>query len=483
MLAILSGRVWRPGQPPATALAVDGERIVAVGSDAEIRALVNKDARALDARGGSVLPAFNDAHLHFLMGSRGLGYLDLFGLESQAEIERRILDFAAATTGEWLLGRGWFYSAFPGGMPSLELLDRLVPDRPVYMESFDTLCAWVNSRALATGGLPARFSGGVLKEKDMDDFEQHLPRPSRAQDLESIRAGMRIAAERGIGSVQEASRGQDELHLFRALELTMRIRLAFDMVPGLLMSDWEKRLDGYEAMQPPGILKAFADGVVESKTAALAEPYEGTHELGAPLWEPGELAAAVRAGDRRGWQVEVHAIGDAAIRDALDAFEDTTPGRRHRVEHIEAPDPRDVPRFARLGVIASMQPQHAAPHMLEVWRRNLGPERAKRGWPWKAILESGGRLAFGTDWPVVALDPFASIAEAMKTLSVEQAVAAWTSGAAYAEHAEGVKGELSPGMLADIAVLDRDLATTPREEIAQTKVEATVVNGSLVYER
>lgn len=483
MLAILNGKVWRPGAPRATAVAVDGERIVAVGSDADIRAVINKDARAIDARGATILPAFNDAHLHFLMGSRGLAYLDLFGIETQAEIELRILDFAAATSTEWLLGRGWFYSAFPGGMPTLELLDRLVPHRAAYIESFDTHCAWVNSRALAAAGLPSGFSDGVLKEKAMDDFERHLPRPSREQDLESLRAGMKIAAGRGIASVQEASRGQDELHLFSAIDLTMRIRLAFDMVPGLSLSDWSKRLDEYESMQKPGILKAFADGVVESRTAALAEPYEGTQEFGAPLWEPGELAAAVRAADRRGWQVEVHAIGDAAIKDALDAFENATPGRRHRIEHIEAPDPRDIPRFARLGVVASMQPQHAAPHMLEVWRRNLGPQRARRGWPWKAILESGGRLAFGTDWPVVALDPFASIAEAMKTLTLEQAVAAWTSGAAYAEHAEGIKGELSPGMLADIAVLDRDLAATPREEVAQTKVEATVVNGRLVYER
>jgi hypothetical protein len=483
-LAILNGVVWRPGAPTATALAVHRERIAKVGSDAEIRALLNKDARALDARGGTILPAFNDAHLHFLMGSRGLSYLDLFGLEALAEIERRISEWAALHPSGWVLGRGWFYSAFPGGMPSLDLLDRLVPDRPAYMESFDTHCAWVNSRALAAAGLPAGFSGGVLKERDMDDFERHLPAPTPEQDLDALRAGMRLAAERGIASVQEASRGQDEKHLFDALaesgELTMRIRLAFDMVPGLTMAAWEKRLDGYGK---PGILKAFADGVVESKTASLSEPYEGTDELGAPLWEKGELAAAIHAADRRGWQVEVHAIGDAAIRDALDAFEHTTPGRRHRVEHIEAPDPTDIPRFAALGVVASMQPQHAAARLLEVWKRHLGPERATRGWPWEAILDAGGHLAFGSDWPVVPLDPFASIAEAMRTLTLEQAVAAWTSGAAYAEHAESEKGELREGMLADIAVLDRDLARTPREEMPATKVEATVVNGRLVYER
>ena len=480
MIAIVNGRVWRSA---ATAVAVRDDRIAAVGSDRDILGLVGKDARAIDARGASIIPAFNDAHLHFVMGSRGLAYLDLFGIETPAEIERRIRERAATSEAAWLLGRGWFYSAFPGGMPTLAVLDRLVPDRPAYIESFDTHCAWVNSLALAAAGIDPASHDGVLKERAMEDFERHLPQPALAEDLESLRAGMRLAAERGIGSVQEASRGQDELHLFRALDLTVRVRLAFDMNPGLAMSDWERRLDAYESVQPPGILKAFADGVVESRTAALSEPYAGSDERGAPLWEPGELAAAIGAADRRGWQVEVHAIGDAAIRDALDAFETTTHGRRHRIEHIEAPDPRDIPRFARLGVVASMQPQHAAPHMLEVWKRQLGPERSQRGWPWKQILDSGGRLAFGTDWPVVALDPFASLAEAMRTLTLDEALAAWTSGAAYAEHAEHEKGGVRAGMLADLAVLDRDLTVASREEVARTKVEATVVNGRLVYER
>jgi predicted amidohydrolase YtcJ len=500
-LAIFNGVVWGPGAPGATAVAIEGDRIAAVGTDAETLAFMNKDARAIDARGGTIMPAFNDAHLHFLMGSRGLTYLDLLGVQTQSAIEQRIRDFATASTGPWLLGRGWFYSAFPGGMPTLELLDRLVPDRPAYMESFDTHCAWVNSRALEAAGIaPDKSNGGVLKERAMEDFERHLPMPTAAQDLEALRAGMRIAAACGIGSVQEASRGLEQLPLYQTLyergELTMRVRLAFDMTPGLSAHDWEKRLDTYEDARrqaaaggavSTGILKAFADGVVESKTAAMSEPYAGMSSdepgaFGAPLWEAGELAQAIHAAAGRGWQIEVHAIGDAAIRDALDAFASLDPARRHRVEHIEAPSAADIARFGKLGVIASMQPQHAAPNMIEVWRRHLGPERAARGWPWQEILASGGRLAFGTDWPVVHLDPFASLAEAIRTLTLKDAVAAWTSGAAYAEHADETKGALREGMLADIAVLDRDLAQTPRDEIASTKVEATVVGGRLVYE-
>jgi len=498
-LAIFNGVVWAPGPGRATAVAVEGDRMSAVGTDADIHALMQKDARVIDARGGTIMPAFNDAHLHFLMGSRGLSYLDLFGLETQTEIEVRIRELAAVKSGGWLMGRGWFYSAFPGGMPTLELLDRLVPDRPAYMESFDTHCAWVNSRALEAAGISPQESDGVLKERAMEEFERHLPTPTAAQDLDALRAGMRIAAMHGIASVQEASRGLEQLPLYQTLrereELTMRVRLAFDMTPGLSAHDWEQRLDTYEDARrqaatggsaATGILKAFADGVIESKTAAMSEPYAGMSDgepgaLGAPLWEPGELAQAIHAAARRGWQVEVHAIGDAAIKDALDAFASLDPAARHRLEHIEAPSPADIPRFGELGVIASMQPQHAAANLTEVWRRHLGPERAALGWPWREILASGGRLAFGTDWPVVYLDPFASLAEAIRTLSLEDAVAAWTSGAAYAEHAEKSKGELREGLLADIAVLDRDLAQTPRDEIASVKVEATVVGGRLVY--
>ena len=492
-LAILNGVVWTPGKPGATALAVAGERIAAVGSDVDIRSLINKDARVIDARGGTIMPAFNDAHIHFLMGSRGLSHLDLFGAETQAEVERRIHEYAAANAAGWLLGRGWFYSAFPGGMPTRELLDRLVPDRPVYLESFDTHCAWVNSRALAAAGVAGHDSDGVLKEQAMDDFARLLPAPSMAQDLDALRAGMKIAATHGIASVQEASRGLEQLPLYEPLrqggELTLRVRLAFDMTPGLSARDWEKRLDDYEGAKRGGIgiLKAFADGVVESKTAAMLEPYAGMSAgdrgaMGAPLWEPGELAQAVRAADRRGWQVAVHAIGDAAIRDALDAFAGLDPASRHRVEHVEAPAEEDIARFGRLGVIASMQPHHAAPTLTEVWRRHLGPARAARGWPWREILQAGGRLAFGSDWPVVPVDPFASLAEAMRTLTLAEALSAWTTGAAYAEHAEKEKGELRQGMLADLAVLDRDLSRARPDEIASTKVEATVVGGRLVYE-
>ncbi len=470
-LAIVNGKVW--SRPDATAVAVDGDRIAAVGTGRF------EAGHVVDAGGAWILPAFNDAHVHFLMASRAIGRLDLFGIDTQPEVEKRIAEYARSEDSDWILGRGWFYSAFPGGMPTVELLDRLVPDRPAYLESFDAHTGWANSRALAIAGAPH----GILKEEAMLAVTRRIPARTVAEDLDALRSGMRVAASRGVASVQEAGDGLDQLPLWRALresdELAVRVRLAFDMTPGLEMQEWGRRLDDYEVARQDrdqwistGILKAFADGVVESRTAALFEPYAGTHERGAPLWERNELREATRIADARGWQVQVHATGDSAIRQALDAFEGTTPGRRHRIEHIETPGRLDLPRFARLGVVASMQPQHSDPAITEAWRRNLGPDRAARGWPWSALLRSGAHLAFGTDWPVVPLDPFASLAIATRTLSLEEAIAAWTSGSAYAEHMEHEKGEVREGMLADLAVVD----------LQQSVVKATVVGGRVVYE-
>jgi predicted amidohydrolase YtcJ len=508
-LAIVNGVVW-PARANATAVAVLGDRILATGSDTDVRHLCDQHSRVIDARGGSILPAFNDAHVHFLMASRSLAELDLYGAETEVEVERRVARYAAVHRGPWIVGRGWFYSAFPGGMPTVELLDRLVPDRPAYIESFDAHTGWANTRALAASGVAAT---GVLKEAAMLGVTRHIPARSNAEDLEALRAGMRVAAEHGIGSVQEAGAGQDQLELWDALreadELTVRVRLAFDMVPGLDSETWKERLDLYEELArgrqtnpwiATGILKAFADGVVESRTASMLEPYQGTSELGAPLWDGDELAHVVRAADARGWQIQVHAIGDGAIRQALDAFAAVTPDRRHRIEHIEAPSPIDIPRFAELGIIASMQPQHAEPNrnLFEMWLPNLGAERAAYGWPWRSILHSGARIAFGTDWPVVPLDPAASLHVAVtrqtragepaggwlpdQRLKVAEALAAWTFGGAYAEHSEDRKGTLAEGMLADIAVLDRDVLITPASELHALKVTATVVGGRVAYE-
>src|SRR5215467_12925865 len=223
-VAVVGGRVW--SHPGMTSVGVEGERIAAVGT-ADFPA-----TRVLNARGAWILPAFNDAHVHFLHASRALSELDLFGAETQAEIESRVVGYARNTDGEWVLGRGWLYSAFPGGMPTVGLLDTLVPDRPAYLESFDAHTGWANSLALEIAGVSRRE---VLLEEAMLEVTRHLPARTPEQDLESLRAGMRLAASRGIASVQEAGDGQNQVQLWESLraggELLMRVRLAFDMTP------------------------------------------------------------------------------------------------------------------------------------------------------------------------------------------------------------------------------------------------------------
>ncbi|HET7421791.1 MAG TPA: amidohydrolase [Candidatus Dormibacteraeota bacterium] len=448
-----------------TAVAVQGERIHSVAAAAEAA------ERVIDARGNTILPAFNDAHLHFLMGSRSLAELDLSGLLSLDAIQQRIAKFMLTHDGPWVVGRGWLYSAFPGGMPTVEQLDRLIPDKPAYLESFDAHTGWANTRALAMAGVP---DGTILKESAMGLVTGRMPKPTREQDLDALRAGMRLAASRGIGSVQEAGDGLSLRPLWQTLrdsgEMTVRVRLAYDITPDTAANAYGYADPGDQWIGT-GVLKAFADGVVESRTAAMLQPYARFGGYGETVWQAARLASSVHATDALGWQVAVHGIGDAAIRMALDAFQGTTPGRRHRIEHVETPDPSDVPRFAQLGVVASMQPQHANPVLTEVWQQSLGPERSARGWPWRALLASGAHVAFGTDWPVVPLDPLASIAAA-SDIGRDAAIRAWTWGSAYAEHADHEKGEVREGMLADLAVVDLERST----------VLATVVGGRVVYE-
>jgi predicted amidohydrolase YtcJ len=243
----------------------------------------------------------------------------------------------------------------------------------------------------------------------------------------------------------------------------------------------------------------------------MLAPYEGMTAgqpgaLGHPQWEPGELAEAVRVADHLGWQIQVHAIGDGAVRLALDAYERAAAAngprdRRHRIEHIETVDAADIPRFAALGVVASMQPYHADPEpaQLDLYTARIGPDRASRGWPWSSIRRAGGHLAFGSDWPIVSFDPFLGLNSAVnratrdgqpaggwlpgERLSVQDALAGYTSGSAWAAHEDGVKGRLEPDMLADVVVLDRDLFTTPPSEIVAGSVQTTILGGQVVYDK
>ena len=505
-----------------------------------MRALAASGATVIDAGGGLVLPGFNDAHVHFLMGARYLQGLELSAETTVDGLLRRIAEFAAGHTDqEWLMGRGWFYGVFPNGMPDRRLLDGVVPDRPMAIEAYDSHTTWVNTAALTRMGITDRTpdpprgeiqrdaagrATGILKEAAMELVDLVIPPRTVAADVESLAAASDLAFRHGLTSVQEAGAGRKQFEIYRTLRASgrpmVRIRLGQKMEPGLSMADWERLLVDYEALALPqradpwisaGIVKAFADGVIETGTAVLLAPYEGLDAgqpgaLGDPLWEPGELEAAVRVADGRGWQVQIHAVGDGAVRTALDAYElaaahNGPRERRHRIEHIETVDAADIPRFASLGVVASMQPYHAHPDpvQMEVYLSKIGHDRLSHGWPWNSIRRAGGRLAFGSDWPIVSFDPFIGLNSAVnrttrdgrpaggwlpqERLPLQDALAAYTWASAWAAYDDTIKGTLDPGMLADVVVLDRDLFAAAPAEIADASVRLTILGGQVVYDK
>lgn len=533
-MLIVNGRIFGASKA-ATALAIDGDRIAGIGTDEEIRGLARPGRRVIDAHGGLVVPGFNDAHVHLHNGSRQLPNLDLTGEISLDGVVARIASFSKQHPDRaWVLGRGWIYATFPGGYPDRSILDRILPDRPAAFESWDVHTTWLNSMALARlgitndtpnppGGEIMRDAGGqatgVLKETAMELLDAALPPLSPSEELELLEQSTELAARHGLTSVQDAAAPAAAFEVMRRLREQgrpkLRARLARSMDPGQSMAAWEKRLIAYEEEIAPfrtdswlrgGILKAFMDGVVETRTAAMLEPYDDIKERGALRWEPDEFQAAVSIADRRGWQVETHAIGDRAVRTALDAYDavariNGARDRRHRIEHIEVADPVDVTRFGSLGVIASMQPYHADPTdvQFESWANPIGAERAAHGWSWGSIERAGGRLAFGSDWPVVSLDPLLGLNMAVnrttadgeppggwiptERIAMAQALEAYTSGAAYAEFTEAEKGALGPGMLADITIFDRDLLAIPSHEVLSAQVVFTIVGGLISFER
>jgi hypothetical protein len=552
-LLVVGGRIFRgfgPGETPPdgseagappsggpTAVALVEDQIAWVGRDRDALAdWRGPRTEIVDARGGLVLAGFEDAHIHLLSGARGLDEVDLFPAADVAAILDRVRAHAAAhPDAEWVTGHGWIYAPFPGGLPTRQQLDAAVPDRPAWMTCYDGHTGWVNSAGLAAAGIdrdtPDPPDGiivrdpvtgeptGALKEGAVALVDRLLPQPAPTEDLAALRRTIRDLHAAGITAVQDAWSAPDELHLWRRLlddgELPIRVRLAFQMPPDITLGEWRNRLDAYEAIAFPmrgglwlsaGILKGFADGVVESRTAAMLAPYEGGTSTGHPEWAPDKLDAFVREADDRGWQLEVHAIGDRGVRMALDAFERAVSAngpraRRHRVEHVETIDAADIPRFGRQGVVASMQPYHAdpSPNQISLWAGNIGPDRASRAWPWASILRHGGTVALGSDWPVVPFDPFIALNSAVnrqtvqgeppggwlpaERLTLPEALSAYTLGSARAAWADGRRGTIAPGLDADLVVLERDLLAAGASAIIGTNIRLTVIGGRIVHRR
>ena len=513
-------------RPTAEAIAILGNRIVAVGNDNEIKKLAGPSTRIIDARKRLVLPGFNDAHVHFLSGGFQLSSVDLRDADTPAEFAERIRQFATKLpSGRWITGGDWDHERWPEAkLPTKELIDRYTPNTPVFVSRLDGHMALANSVALKLAGVTNQTKDpdggvivrdakgeptGILKDAAQSFVWKVVPAASFEEKLIAARAASNYAARLGVTSVQDVSAGSD-VGVYQALldrgELKTRI-YAMTALPS-----WERLANagirahfGSEMLRVGG-LKAFSDGSLGSTTALFYDPYKDAPETrGIPsdeMFPEGAMLKRVRDADRAGLQILIHAIGDRANDLILSIFEQVEKengarDRRFRIEHAQHIRPQDIPRFARDRVIASMQPYHAIDDGRWAEKR-IGKERAKTTYAFRSLLDSGATLAFGTDWTVAPLNPILSIYGAVtrrtidgknpngwvpeQKISVEEAVRAYTVGSAYAEFQDTVKGTITPGKLADLVVLSADIFKIDSVEIEKVKVAITIVDGRVVYE-
>jgi len=533
-LVLFNARIYtvNPQQQWAEALAIRGEKIVAVGRTKEIDGYRGPATRIIDAHQHLVLPGFVDCHIHFMDGSLGLTQVDLNGAKTVVEIQKRVKEYAASHPKEpWITGMGWTYPTFgPGALPHKKFLDEVVPNRPVYLVAFDGHSSWANSKALAMAGItratPDPANGrivrdesgeatGALKESAGDLIAALMPKPTREERLAALRLGMHEANKYGLVRVHSAGGDFEYLDLFDELhrrgEQTLRFYIAYFLDPPQLTPDALQKIESARGTYRDdwisgGAVKTMLDGVIEAHTAAMLTPYsDDPSQIGELFWDPGKYKQAITELDHRGLQIFTHAIGDKAVRTALDAYEQAananhTQDARPRIEHIETITSQDIPRFGKLGVIASFQPLHAYPDedTLQIWARNAGPDRASRAWVWHSIEGTGGRLAFGSDWPVVTLNPWPGVQNALtrqttegdppggfvpnERVSLEDTIKAYTLGAAVAGRREKTEGSLEAGKLADLIVLSQDLFQIKPNQTGKEEVMLTIVGGKLVYE-
>lgn len=525
-LVLYNGRIYtmdRAG-PQVQAVAVFGNKIAAVGNDTQIKHLLAPDGRAIDLEGRTVLPGLTDSHLHFVAYALRLTRIDLSGIKSKAEAVRRVAERAHTTKpGEWLLGGGWDRNLWEDvSFPSKEDLDSVTPHNPVALSSKDGHSLWVNSLALTRAGVTAETPSppggeierepgtgeptGILKENAEDLVESIIEDPSLGTIESALRAAIANAQRAGLTGIHDC---EGELAFAAFQELLKNDELGLRVLMHIPVKNLDDAIGlglrtgfGSEQLRVGGV-KMFADGALGSRTAAMLAPYEDEPlNLGIVVTPKEGMRELVSKASRAGLSVAIHAIGDRANRDVLDVLEESRQsdkgrGLRHRIEHAQLLHPADIPRLAKLGVIASMQPIHATSDM-EMVKRHWGEERARGAYAWRSLLDAGTVLAFGSDCPVETLDPLVGIHAAVtrrradgspgpegwhpgERITVEDAVRAYTLGAAYASGEERVKGSITPGKLADLVVLSQDIFAIPPMAILDTEVEATILDGQFVY--
>jgi len=523
---VVYGRVWTgdSARPWASAVAVRGDSIVAVGDRAGMRALVGRGTRVLDNGEALVAPGFGDAHTHFIDGGVQLMSVDLRDAATPAEFVRRIAAFARnQPPGRWIAGGDWDHERWPDApLPRHEWIDSVTPRNPVFVSRLDGHMGVANLVALRlagidrhtpdpAGGLIVRDSAGdptgVLKDNAQDLVSRVQPAPTAVEDDSALARAMRHAAEHGVTTVHVMSYTWSDFAAFRRARarqaLTTRIRVYVPIATWRMLADTVRALGTGDAWLSWGGLKGFMDGSLGSSTAAFYEPYlDAPGTRGLLVTDSAVMRGMIRSADSAGLQVAVHAIGDRAngmlLQFFAEAAADGPRDRRFQVEHAQHLRPSDIPRFGALGVIASMQPYHAIDDGRWAAKR-LDRARLAGTYAFRSLLDSGARLAFGSDWTVAPLDPIWGLYAAVtrrtldgrnpggwfpeQKVTLDEALRAYTAGVAYAGFAERRVGVLRPGMLADLVLLDRDLFRSAPEAIAEARVRATVVGGRVVYER
>lgn len=515
-----------PARPTVEAVAILGNRIVAVGSTKEIQKLAGPATRTIDAKQRLVLPGFNDAHTHFLSGGFQLASVDLRNAGTPQEFVSRIRAFAAKTPkGRWITGGDWDHERWPDAkLPTKELIDSFTADTPVFVSRLDGHMALANSATLKLAGVTRQTLDppggaivrdqngeptGVLKDAAMSFVWKVKPSDSFEEKLTAARAATNHAAKLGVTSIQDMSAGAD-VGIYQALldrgELKTRIYAVAPLPAWERLAQTGVRAHFGSAMLRVGGLKGFSDGSLGSTTALFYEPYldePSTSGLpGDEMFPEGAMLKRVVAADSAGLQIMIHAIGDRANDLILSIYEQVERengqrDRRFRIEHAQHLRAQDIPRFARDRVIASVQPYHAIDDGRWAEKR-IGQERAKTTYPFRSLLDAGATLALGTDWTVAPLDPMLTIYAAVtrrtldgknangwiseQKISIEETVRAYTIGSAFAEFQEQVKGSITPGKLADLVILTHDLFRIDPKEIEKTKVMLTMVDGRVVYE-
>lgn len=513
----------------AEAVAIRDARIVYVGTTAGAIKLVGPRTRTIDLRGKMLLPGFHDSHVHLIGGGIEMAECNVNGMTTLEQIQEAVRQYAARHPDKkWIRGGGWPLT-LEAGNPHKRLLDAIVPDRPVILDAFDGHSLWANSRALEIAGItketpdPPRgrierdpVTGeptGTLRESAGLLVINKVPPYSHEDYVAGLRRGLQLANQFGITSVQEASARDWHLEaladLDRSNQLTVRAVAAMRVDPVKYDSqlaqfvEWRKKYQGKRLRAISA--KIFLDGVIESRTASLLEPYLGSDDRGWLNYEPEVLKPLAAELDRLGFQIHIHAIGDRAIQCSFDALEfararNGSRDSRHHLAHIQLFHPSDLPRFRQLGVIANFQPLWASAddYIVKMTEPVLGPERSRWLYPIRTVAESGAMIVGGSDWSVTSMNPLEAIQVAVTRRGISDGpgtpwiseevvdlplmIAAYTINGAYVNFQEQETGSIEVGKAADLIVLNRNLFEIPRHEMHNVKVELTLLDGQVVYQ-